>query len=232
MSNWTLDRTFRAMPETGIPANRAVVFGGEPGFCDLPAGANAAGVIGVATHTQPRAGRAVAVRIVGVGRCEAASAIDAGDAVCVADSTGRIRTAPRPVSQVAGSTGAGNAVAFEWRGPAGAHAGASVVVAASNADQPLSASVDGSAITIELATDAMGDAETTASELVEFVNAHPAASALVRASGLPGSTGYTAAAAATLSFGDNLASANPIGVAIGSATAAGDLVDVLMTPRA
>lgn len=97
-------------------------------------------------------------------------------------------------------TGAGNA-AFTLVSLASGVPGNSisrVVVVPATAAAPLTVSVSGSVITINLATVAAGAASSTAKQVADAINAHPAASLLVQA-GLPGTSNGSGVVAAAVS---------------------------------
>lgn len=229
MSYYVLDAAFRSEETEGLPRHRCVVAGEQPGGCKLPAGGNAWSVLGVTTHAQDREGRSVTVRRLGVATCEAASAINIGDHVVVADDEGRVRAASGPAAQL-GTTGANNAIAFTLRNALLGNGATEVETVASGNNTPLSAVLSGSTIVINLATNGGGTATSTAAQVIAFVNAHAVLSQLVKATAVSGSSGAGVSAAANALFAGGLDSTNRVGVAQSSASAEGDLVDVLLTP--
>lgn len=91
MSNYILDKAYTVAESGGVASGRVVVQGTNAGECALPSARNADAILGVTTHAQAT-GRNVSVRKAGVARVEAAGAIALGDAVIVADATGRVKT--------------------------------------------------------------------------------------------------------------------------------------------
>jgi hypothetical protein len=228
MSNQVLDRAFRVEEADGVARYRAVVFGTTDGGCRYPAAANAAGVLGITTHAQTRENRSVAVRRIGIALAEAAGAIAKGARIIVADATGRIAEASRARLET-GSAGANNGVVFTAREYGAAGNLSSVELVATGTSQSLAVSVSGNAVSVQLATDGGGSATTTAAELIAAVNAHAAAGLLVEAAHLSGSdgSGVPAGVSATnLSGGE--AGVNAFAEAQEAATAAGDVIEVLL----
>lgn len=91
MSNPTLQKSYRIVTTGGVPARRVVVVSAAAGDCALPAGANAAGVLGLTAASQPAAYRAVTVVKSGLAEAEAAGPVAIGAAVHAADALGRVR---------------------------------------------------------------------------------------------------------------------------------------------
>lgn len=91
----------------------------------------------------------------------------------------------------------GNDITVTFAGPAAA-------------DQPLSVSVAGNAITVHLASDASGAATSTAAQVVAAINAHPAASALVNAYTYRGNAGSGVVQAGSAALSDNLSAPDSV----------------------
>ncbi len=228
MPSYILDTTFEVEEVNGVGAHRVVVRGTQAKRCIYPAGANAGGVVGVTTDTAI-AGRAVGVRRLGRALAEAAGVIAAGQRVCVADATGRIKAATR-----AGAlTGViGNQNAIRWTAGAESVAGNAVIVdiVVAGNNTPLSVSLAGNTVTIHAATDGAGAATTTAAQAVAAVAAHAAAKLLVSGANEQPSTGTGVVADETATLSGGESGLNAIGVAEQNAGAAGDLIDVFLTP--
>ncbi len=227
MSNSLLDQAFRVEEAEGMERWRVVVFGAEPGGCRLPAAANAFGVLGVTTHAQSRVGKSIAVRRFGIAPVEVAGAVTRGDFLVVADTTGRVKGAPCPST----TTGAGESgLRWRLRRPSfGGHANA-VQVAVSGTNTPLSVTVSANLIRVDVATDGSGDPVSTAAEIAAAVNAHPAASQLVRVT-LLGTVGSGTPGSATATIGLNFESVNAFAIAQDDAANEGDVIHALLCPR-
>ncbi len=228
MPSYILDTTFEVEEPNGVAAHRVVVRGTQPKRCLYPSAANAAGVVGVTTDTAGAA-RAVGVRRLGRALAEAAGLISAGQRVCVADATGRVKAAAR-ANAVTGVVGNQNAI----RWTAGAHSvagnAAIVDIVAAGNNTPLSVSIAGNTVTIHAATDGAGAATTTAAQAIAAVAAHAAARLLVSGANEQPSTGAGTVADETAALSGGEGGLNAIGVAEQNAAAAGDLIDVFLTP--
>ncbi|MEQ8819740.1 MAG: hypothetical protein RLY93_05805 [Sumerlaeia bacterium] len=227
MSNYVLDQAFRVEESEGVAAHRAVVHGPGPGQCQYPAAANARPIVGVTTHAQSRAGKAVAVRRLGIVPVEAASAIALGQSVVAADATGRVKAAAHAAATLDTGTANGG-VTLTAREPGPGGNGLAVVFANSGNDQVLAASFDGATLIVTLATDGGGDETATATAIAAFLNAHAVASLLVAASATGDGSGITQADTATLSGGE--VGTGIFAIAQQAAAAEGDIIDVLLTP--
>ncbi len=91
MSNYILDKAYTIATSGGVETGRVVVVGSAAGECILPAAANAGKVLGVTMFSQPNQGRNVTVRKAGIARCVAAGAINIGDPVNVAGTSGKVK---------------------------------------------------------------------------------------------------------------------------------------------
>ncbi|MCD6384204.1 DUF2190 family protein [Candidatus Sumerlaeota bacterium] len=91
MSNYILDKAYTITSENGVQAYRVVVVGSNPGECQLPSAANDGKILGVTLFSQENKGRNVTVRKAGIARCVAAGAINLGDPVNIADSSGKVK---------------------------------------------------------------------------------------------------------------------------------------------
>ncbi len=226
----TLDRAYRVEESGGVARYRAVVFGQTDGGCRYPGAAGRGGVLGVTTHSQPNADRAVAVRRAGIALAEAASAIAKGDPVVVADSTGRIASAPRASVSI-GSAPADNAIDIVVRIPGLVGNLLRIVLDDSESDVPLGFAFVGGLLTVTLATDSGGSVLTTAQQLVDAINADANLSSFLVASNGTGSDGTgLLASAGEASFAGGEGGDNIVGFAQEAATAPGDIVEVLVAP--
>ena len=227
MSNYVLDQAFRVEEEEGIERWRAVVFGTNPGGCKLPAAANAFGVLGITVHSQARTGKSIAVRRLGIAPVVVTGPVTRGDYLTVADSRGRMKAAPCPsVSTGSGESG----LRWQLRRPSlGGHSNA-IQVAISGTNTPLSVTVTSGLIRVDVETDGSGDPVSTAAEVATFVNAHPAASQLIRVTIL-GALGSGVVGSSTSSLALNFESINAFAIAQDDATAEGDIVNALLCPR-
>ncbi|PKO17124.1 hypothetical protein CVU37_10010 [candidate division BRC1 bacterium HGW-BRC1-1] len=101
MAYYLFDKAYRiAEAQTnGVPANRVVVQSTLEGDCQLPADANAAGLLGITMHSQLTPGRRVTVRKGGTAECVSAATIAPGTPLMVADAGGRVK----PVEGAAGA---------------------------------------------------------------------------------------------------------------------------------
>lgn len=91
MSSYILDKAYSINESGGVAAYRVVVQGSNAGEAELPGGANAGALLGVTVHSQTREGGNVAVRKAGIARVMAAGAIDPGDPVNIAGTTGKVK---------------------------------------------------------------------------------------------------------------------------------------------
>lgn len=227
MSNYVLDKAYRVSAENGIEAGRAVVRGANPEECVLPAAANAANVLGISTHGQPRNGRYIGIRRIGITRAVAAGAIDAGDRVCVADAQGRVKRLELPLFTT-GSVGANNALRIEWIDRHSFAANLEIELEEPAEEGPFDWRLEDHKLVLTLAKD--GDnITTTAATLIAAIAGDGLLSSLLRVTHGLGSNGTGILAAATARAVNLSATMNPIGIAEDSATAEGDLVDVFLT---
>lgn len=91
MSSYILDKAYSIEDANGVAAYRAVVHGTNAGEAVLPGGANAGAILGVTVHSQSREGGNVAVRKAGIARVMAAGAVDVGEPVNIAGTTGKVK---------------------------------------------------------------------------------------------------------------------------------------------
>jgi hypothetical protein len=229
MSNYVLDKSYRIAAANGVGAGLAVVGTANEGECNLPLQANAAGILGITTHPQTRAGRFVSVRRLGIIPAVAAGPIARGDRVCVADVQGRVAALGKPTWNT-GTVGAGNALVFRWLDAARFPFNLLLRLDGENDSQSFGWSIGNGELRILLTTNSQGDVTETAAGLITKIAAEATLSRFLSVSHATGSSGagLLVPVAATPT---NLAqSLNPIGVAEGSASAAGDLVEILLTP--
>ncbi len=226
----TLDRAYRVEEPEGVERYRIVVFGTTDGGCRYPGAASRGGVLGITTHSQPNANRAVTVRRSGIALAEAESAITKGDPVVVAGDNGRIKSAPR-ASLTLGNAVANTAIDFASRIPGLAGNLIRIAFADGVPNQSLGFTVGGSLVTIELATDGTGLPTTTASQLIDALNANPVVSSFLTASNGAGSDGsgtVESTSATALSGGEG--GDNIVGFAQEAATSANDIIEVYIAP--
>jgi hypothetical protein len=91
-ATYVLDKTYRITNATGVTQYRAVVPGANDGDCQLPTGANQL-AWGITQEDQPNQNENVVVRKYGISRAYAASTINKGQYVEVADATGALQAA-------------------------------------------------------------------------------------------------------------------------------------------
>ena len=91
MSSYILDKAYAIDESSGVGAYRVVVQGTNAGEAKLPAGANAAKILGVTVHSQTRQGGHVAVRKAGIARVTAAGVIAVGAPVNIDGATGKVK---------------------------------------------------------------------------------------------------------------------------------------------
>lgn len=227
MSNYVLDKAYRVSAENGIEAGRAVVRGADPEECTLPAAANAAAVLGISTHGQPRNGRYIGIRRIGITRAVAAGPIAAGERVCVADAQGRVKRLELPLFTT-GSAGANNALRLEWTDRASFSANMEIELEAPAEEGPFDWRFEDHKLVLTLAKD--GDnITTTAAALIAAIGSDGVLSRLLRVTHGSGSNGTGLLGAATARVVNLPATMNPIGIAEDSAATEGDLVDVFLT---
>ncbi len=229
MSNYVLDKAFRLVSEEGIAAGRAVVRGQFEGDCTPPARANQGGVLGLTVHAQPRDGRHVAVRRLGIALAEAAGPIAIGSPVCVADDGGRVKQSPRPRYEF-GSEGANTALIAEWLDSTSYAFPVDVALAEPPGPADFHWTIQSSQLRLLLTRDGGGVTET-AESLRARVADDPVLSNIISLHHAGESDGSGLLSAETANC-ENLGEfANPIGIAESAATAPGDLVQVFLTPR-
>ena len=227
MSNYVLDKAYRVAPSAGVEAGRAVVHGENPGECDLPSAANQAGALGITTHSQPRAGRFVGVRRLGIVRALAAGPIEQGALVCIADADGRIVQCERP-RFTTGTAVSNNGLVFQWKDRADFFAGLRIAIVDSGTPQSFSWEFDGA--TLRLIPNNDGTILQSADELLQSIQADAELSLLISVANLAGSSGTGNVAAETVAAENLSATRNPFAIAEEPAGQAGDLIDVFINP--
>ncbi len=226
MPNYLFDKAYKIETEAGISANVVVVAGDEEGGCKLPSGANAGKILGVSNYSGDK-DHYISVRKAGIASVRAASAVAAGDPVCVADSAGRIKKAAN-ASGVTGVVGNNNAI--RWTAKACGISGNTItvdIVAAGN-NTALSVSVSGNTITINSATDGEGAAVTTATQAIAAVAANTYAAKLVEGENESTSAGSGAVADENLILSGGELGSNILGYAEEEANDEGDIIDVFL----
>ncbi|HEX5411756.1 MAG TPA: hypothetical protein VFZ27_07820 [Terriglobia bacterium] len=91
-ATYVLDKTYKVISAGGVMQFRAVVPATNDGECKLPTAANQL-AWGITQEAQPSQNESVTVRKYGISRAYAASAINKGNYVEVADTTGALRAA-------------------------------------------------------------------------------------------------------------------------------------------
>lgn len=227
MATYVMDKAYEVEASGGVGAGVAVKNGSFAGGCDLPSGANDGPVLGVTVHSAAQ-GRSVSVRKLGIASIVAASAVSAGEKVCVADALGRIKAAGR-ASAVSGVVGSNNAIRWTAKetGSNGNGIGVDIVVAGT--DTSLSVSVSGNTVTINSATDGSGAAITTATQAIAAVAANAAASKLVSGADESTSNGSGAVADETVTLSGGESGDRAFGIAEETAVSQGDIIDVFLT---
>jgi len=226
MSHYVLDKAYRAAPENGIPAGAVVVRGTTADECTLPAAANAGNILGIATHAQPRTGRHVAIRRLGIAQAVAAGAIAAGAPVCIADTAGRVAQLAKPRFVLGSGV---SEIIIEWLDPVSFSAAIEVELHEPEADGTFEWEFNAHRLRLTLSLDEEEVTETVAS-LVASVNGDAVLSKLVRAIRGGSAVDATVLSAASAHAGNIPATLNPLGTAEHAATQAGDLIDVFLTP--
>lgn len=230
MSHYVLDKAYRVAEANGIEGARVVVRGAAIDDCQLPADASAGGVLGVTVHRQPREGRFVAVRRLGIATATAAGPIPNGAAVALADNEGRVREAPLPRFHT-GSLLNENALEWRWKRRDIATAGLSIEIVDGGQAGDFAWSLAGAILRITPPNDGNGIV-VTAAQLVSLVEADSTLAALVDVAIAPGNSGSMTVSPQTASIANLDEMGREIGVAETPATADGDLLDVLLLPRA
>lgn len=227
MANQILDKAYKVEPETGLISNVVVVCGIYSGGCRYPDGANSPRVLGVTTGSGfPN--RYVSVRKSGIASIVAAEGIFRGDAVCVADDQGRIKSAAK-ASGTTGVIGNNNSIKWTAKNPGSGGNNIIIDIVVSGNSTALSVAVTGNTITINSATSEAGAALTTALEAIAAVEEDDAASLLVVGANNGASAGSGAIADQTLHLSGGESGDNIIGYAEESASEEGDIIDVFLT---
>jgi hypothetical protein len=227
MSHPVLDRAYRANAESGVPAHIVVVAGPGADDCHPPTAAGALPILGVTMHAQPRPGRHVTVRRMGIAPVIAAGPIARGMRVAVADTTGRVRAAAPPHHDT-GNEGANNALRFTWRDPRLYTPATRLALVNPGAAEELHWEWDGPTLRLILAHSGTA-ITTTAAALAAFVAADPVLGRLLAVThrGASNGTGLLAAASTLAANPADIAGA--IGIAEEDALQAGDVIDILLT---
>jgi len=227
MPNYVLDKAYKVETSGGLSSCVVVVKGDYDGGCKLPAGENDSGILGVTINSATQ-NHFITVRKNGIAGIISAGAISRGDAVCVADNTGKIKSAGK-ASAVTGVVGNNNAI--RWTSKVPGILGNTIVVdiVVSGNNTPLSISVSGNTVTINSATDGSGNATTTASQAITAISSNSSASKIISGAneGASNGTGVIADETKTLSGGE--LGSNIIGYAEESASAQGDIIDVFLS---
>lgn len=226
MMELSFDQALRVVASGGVESGRAVVRTASAGECAKPQGANAGGFLGFTLQAQPRNGRLVAVRRSGVARAVAASPIEVGAAVCIADAEGRVAQLPPPRFTF-GTVGANNAVIVEWLHRDLFSLGTTVELVYPGGATTFGWSLAAGQLRITLAGSG-GAVTQTASSLLVAAAADAALSRLVRFRPVSGSSGVGTMAAASAAVSNAADLLNPIGIAEEVATQAGDVIPVFL----
>lgn len=227
MGNYVLDKAYRITEGEGIAAGIVAAPAEGEETCRVASPEDPA-VLGITTYSQPREGRFVAVRRLGIGAVIAAGAIGRGEAVRVANDQGHVSAIPRPI-YTTGSVGSGNALVFSFLDRGLFHAGLSITLHDPGEEAPFSWEWDAGGLRLVLESDSGGVTQTAAA-LITAVEGDALLSRLIDAGNAQGSLGNGIVAPAVL-HAENLGElTHPIGVAEGAATQAGDFVNVLLTP--
>lgn len=227
MANYVLDKAYRITEEEGIGAGIAVAPDGGEETCRVATPEDPS-ILGVSTYSQPRQGRFVAVRRLGIASVIAAGPIGRGGAVRIGNDEGHVAAIPLPV-YTTGSVGAGNALVLEFLDRRLFHAGLAVTLHDPDEEAPFSWEWDAGGLRLVLASDSGGVTQTAAS-LVSAVEGDALLSRLLRVSHGQGSIGNGIVGAAVL-HAENLGDlTHPVGIAETAASQAGDFVNVLLTP--
>lgn len=229
MSNYVLDKSYRVAGANGVAAGIAVVATTNNDECDLPAGANAAKVLGITTHVQTRQGRFVGVRRLGIAVAQTAGVIAKGARVSVADSTGRIAQTKNPIFTT-GVVGSNNALTFEFLERALFSFGMTLSLVGGAPSQAYGWSIVNGGLQIRVATDGASAITETATSLIGKISADATLNKFLKATNTVGSTGAGVVSAETASAGNIAQTLNSIGIAEESASQAGDMIAVLLLP--
>ena len=225
------DQTFAVAAGTSIAAGRAVVRTNANNACALPAGANAAGFLGITVGPNTRAGAAVAVRRSGVARATAADAIPRGARVCIADNQGRIAAATNPTYTLGAGT-LNSTIVLEWIHPASWSLNTRVRLHNGGNNQTFGWSLDAGELRIHVVTAADGAITSTPGSLTAAIAADPVLSTILRPSLPPGGNGSAVVVATVATPTAVVTSLNAIGIAENEANSAGEIIDVFINPNA
>ena len=228
MANYVLDKAYKVPAEAGIGSALAVVAGEGEADCRLPDAANAEGVIGITTHAQPRAGRYIGVRRLGVASVYTAGPIARGARVCVGDAQGRVAACALPRFDM-GSVPGNNALVVEWKDRASFNPAVLIEVHDPGQAGALGWTWQPGKLRITAAHDG-DDITTTAAQLKTLIEETPALAAVLAVSHGGASNGSGLVATDTFIVANLPATRNPIGIAEEDALEEGDLIDVLLIP--
>jgi len=98
-----LDVTYTIDDAAGVGQFICVVKGAADGGCKKPAGANAAGFLGITQAAQSKQNKGVAVRKQGISRAIASGAIAFGDRVNIAGASGKVASVEATVAAAPGA---------------------------------------------------------------------------------------------------------------------------------
>lgn len=227
MPNYVFDKAYKIETTGGVSANVIVVHGSNDAGCKIPTAANEGKVLGVTTQSAAQ-DHFVPVRKNGIASVIAASSINKGDAVSIADNQGRIKTAAK-ASGVSGVIGNNNAIRWTASLPGISANGIVVDIVIAGNNTALSVSVSGNTITINSATNGSGEATTTASQAIAAVANNANASKLISGANESTSSGTGVIADETVLLSGGELGTNIIGYAEESASAQGDIIDVFLT---
>ncbi|KKM05478.1 hypothetical protein LCGC14_1753710 [marine sediment metagenome] len=102
-ASYVLDKTYKIEDAAGVGQYLAVVTGAADGGCKKPAAANEAKFVGFTQEAQANQNKGVTVRVMGISRAVAKSAIANGDWVRIAENTGKIESAQADVIAAVGT---------------------------------------------------------------------------------------------------------------------------------
>lgn len=228
MNPFSLDQAFRITSTNGVEAGRTVVRTSDERQCQLPAGPNASGVLGVTLHSQPVRNRLVTVRRAGLARAVAAEALVPGDQLCVADDEGRVGRLSAPTYQV-GQVVAHNQLRLRWIGRGSIAPPVSVRIDAASGDTPFSWTFENGDLVLSPETTG-GSITQTAASLIAAINNDAELALLVSAANGQGSSGLGTVAAASGPLIETSKTLNGFAVAEETATQAGDLITIYLKP--
>jgi len=227
MSQTVLDQAFSVSEANGIARFRVVVSGSESGTCQYPESPFNQHPLGVSTHSQNINGKPIGVRSLGVIKCEAAESIAEGDAVVVADATGKIKSAPK-ASATFGDTPATNEIVVTAKQTGFIGNNIEVELEALTSGNPISVSVTGHKVVVGCVTSDDVTITSTASDIISAINDDVEASLLISAANGASSDGSGTVAAASHVLSSGQAGDYSFAIAQETATADGDLIEILI----